>query len=419
MLSPDAATTVGARRAARNAAARHVCVRGLRYVVPYETVSVHWIKDRHDGCSLAAVCTDMFGSHESRGSEPEDSRDESAPLTSLKYWTREIDSGRVLLKHKRMRQDDPLPCFARVPPETPVERQWQVKILRHVHERVTSAALPEVLFEDAHMIVVDKPSGVPTQDDVDGSTSVACILQRMRPELTTLRPAHRLDLGVSGALVLAKGSSAARRLMQAFAERRVVKVYVARIRGTLVQPPPPPRRLKEDGGSTVADCCGSTEADRGSMAVDGGSMAVDGGSTADGGGGGMMVVSTAQVFSRGRAVVVADDAPGAKPCRTDVHHLTCCGDGTSLVECHLHSGASPPPLPPPPRLLLSFSLSVLLVVLSVGTAAALLLLTVYVCVCAASTRRARIYQHAPYPLLRRPPTSNPLPPRVHRSPNRQ
>jgi RluA family pseudouridine synthase len=278
MLESDASTTVGARRAARNAATVQLHVNGLRYVTPFEAVAVHWVKDQHEGLSLAECCTDMFGSH----------GDASAPLA---YWNREIIAGRVQLKRKRKQQDDPVPTFRTFAPEEPITRQCQIKVLTHVHERVTSAADPLILFEDETMLVVNKPAGVPTQDDVDGGSTVAALMRRLRPELTTLRPVHRLDLGVSGALILAKGGGVARQLMRAFEERRVDKVYLARVLGKL----PSEERL---------------------------------------------VVSTSQVFRsrEGRAVVTADDVDGAKATRTDVCHVADCGDGTSLVECRLHSG---------------------------------------------------------------------------------
>ena len=58
------------------------------------------------------------------------------------------------------------------------------------------------------MLVVNKPGGVPVQDDIDGNSGVLNLMKRARPELTTLRPA-RLDIGTSGALVLGKGAAIA------------------------------------------------------------------------------------------------------------------------------------------------------------------------------------------------------------------
>lgn len=277
MLSSDAAPCGGARRSARNAAAEYICVRGLRYAAPYLDVAVHWSKERHEGKTLAAACTNMFGNHSS-----DDTSDPS-------YWCREIEAGRVMLKRHRAHKDDPEPDFELVSPEALVSRQCQIKILRHVHERVTSAADPVVLYEDNSMLVVNKPAGVPVLDEVDGSSSVVCITRRLRPDLTSLRLAHRLDLSVSGALVLAKGGGAASRLMKEFEERRVRKVYIARVKG----------RLQTDD---------------------------------------VLVVDACQMFTRGRATVVAADADGAKPCRTDFLHVASCGDGTSIVECRLHTG---------------------------------------------------------------------------------
>ena len=181
---------IGVRRCAAAAGASQVHLHGLRYVEPYLAASVHWPKDAHVGHSLAQTCTEIFGGHGS---------------SSHAHWTREILAGRVQLKRKRRRLEDPVPSFETVPPAELLDRQCQIKQLRHVHERVVTAVEPRVLWEDDDMLIVDKPAGLPTQDDIDGCSSVAGAVKRLRPELTTLRPAHRLDIGVSGVLVLAKG----------------------------------------------------------------------------------------------------------------------------------------------------------------------------------------------------------------------
>ncbi len=75
------------------------------------------------------------------------------------------------------------------------------------------------LYRDRHLEVVDKPTGLPVIPARDGGGSIA--------GLTGLRVVHRLDTETSGVLVLARSLAGQRLLSAAFAERRVVKEYMA------------------------------------------------------------------------------------------------------------------------------------------------------------------------------------------------
>lgn len=91
----------------------------------------------------------------------------------------------------------------------------------------------QVLHEDSRVLVVDKPSGVHTVPDRAGKyQGVHGELQRLRPD-DDLRIVHRLDVGTSGCLVLAKGLEVARSLSTAFKEGRVHKEYVALVDGVM------------------------------------------------------------------------------------------------------------------------------------------------------------------------------------------
>jgi len=72
----------------------------------------------------------------------------------------------------------------------------------------TKASLPfPVLYEDQHVIVIDKPAGINTSS-IDGSTSIQWIVSEFLKNLSkgTVRTyvVHRLDKEVSGVLLLAK-----------------------------------------------------------------------------------------------------------------------------------------------------------------------------------------------------------------------
>jgi 23S rRNA pseudouridine1911/1915/1917 synthase len=91
----------------------------------------------------------------------------------------------------------------------------------------------EILYEDNHLLVVNKPAGLPTQGVVEGATSVvtaakAYLKQKYRkPGNVFLGVVSRLDASVSGVLVLARTSKAAARMNQQFRDRQVRKLYWA------------------------------------------------------------------------------------------------------------------------------------------------------------------------------------------------
>lgn len=96
-----------------------------------------------------------------------------------------------------------------------------------------------ILAEDAHFLVVAKPPGVLTQGYPGGEPSLetavkAYVKERFaKPGNVYLGIVHRLDRGVSGALLLARNSKAARRLSEQFAAGQVVKRYWAVVEGPL------------------------------------------------------------------------------------------------------------------------------------------------------------------------------------------
>jgi 23S rRNA pseudouridine1911/1915/1917 synthase len=99
----------------------------------------------------------------------------------------------------------------------------------------------DVLYEDNHLLVVNKPSGLATQGVAEGTASVITrakdYLKKKyeKPGNVYLGVVSRLDSLVSGALVLARTSKAADRLTKQFQSGQVEKMYWA-----LVERPPEP-----------------------------------------------------------------------------------------------------------------------------------------------------------------------------------
>ncbi|MEO6298757.1 MAG: RluA family pseudouridine synthase [Paracoccaceae bacterium] len=121
-----------------------------------------------------------------------------------------------------------------------------------------------VVFEDDHLIVIDKPAGLvvhPAAGNADG-TLVNALLYHCRGRLSGIggvaRPGivHRIDKDTSGLLVVAKSDAAHEGLARQFADHSLERVYLAVCNG---HPRPP--------SGTVAERVGRSDANRKKMAV--------------------------------------------------------------------------------------------------------------------------------------------------------
>jgi len=92
---------------------------------------------------------------------------------------------------------------------------------------------PEILYEDNHIIAVNKPSGMLSQGDASGEDSLLDILKLyVKKKYNKEGDAfvglvHRLDMPVSGAMVFARTSKAARRLHLEIISGKMEKYYTA------------------------------------------------------------------------------------------------------------------------------------------------------------------------------------------------
>lgn len=100
----------------------------------------------------------------------------------------------------------------------------------------------EVLFEDADLLALDKPAGLPSAPDPDNTTRPslvqllhAAIADRKpwaeKRGLSFLMPAHRLDAEASGAVVLAKNKPALLKLADLFGSEKPLRRFVALVQG--------------------------------------------------------------------------------------------------------------------------------------------------------------------------------------------
>jgi 23S rRNA pseudouridine1911/1915/1917 synthase len=93
-----------------------------------------------------------------------------------------------------------------------------------------------ILFEDDHLAVVVKPSGLPTANAPAGAPSVHAWLRQQWGGDAFVGIVSRLDAPVSGALVVARTSAAAAHLASQFRQRSVDKTYVAVVEGRFPGP---------------------------------------------------------------------------------------------------------------------------------------------------------------------------------------
>ena len=121
-----------------------------------------------------------------------------------------------------------------------------------------------VVFEDEHLIVVDKPAGLvvhPAAGNLDG-TLVNALLHHCKGQLSgiggVVRPGivHRIDKDTSGLLVVAKTDAAHEGLARQFADHSIERAYLAAVAG---HPVPP--------AGTVTGHIGRSDHDRKKMAV--------------------------------------------------------------------------------------------------------------------------------------------------------
>lgn len=146
-----------------------------------------------------------------------------------------IGEGYVLLNEKQ-------------PEKTGVFLEKNDRIVIHIPPPEPLSLIPEnipldILFEDEHVIVIDKPAGMvvhPSAGHHSGTLVHALIAHdpflngiggKKRPGIV-----HRLDKNTSGVLIIAKNEGSYQWLQQQFKSRSVEKIYFALVDGHPVTP---------------------------------------------------------------------------------------------------------------------------------------------------------------------------------------
>jgi 23S rRNA pseudouridine1911/1915/1917 synthase len=100
----------------------------------------------------------------------------------------------------------------------------------------------DLLYEDNHLLAVNKPALLPTMGVAEDVPSVLTVAKEYirqkygKPGNVYLGVVSRLDAPVTGVLLMAKTSKAAARLSESFRSRSVNKIYWAVIEGRMTPP---------------------------------------------------------------------------------------------------------------------------------------------------------------------------------------
>ena len=99
----------------------------------------------------------------------------------------------------------------------------------------------KIIYEDNHIIVVEKKPNIPSQSDKTGDTDMLAIVKEYikekynKPRNVYLGLVHRLDRPVGGIMIFAKTSKAASRLSNQVREKIFRKEYLAVVDGEFEQ----------------------------------------------------------------------------------------------------------------------------------------------------------------------------------------
>lgn len=97
----------------------------------------------------------------------------------------------------------------------------------------------EILYEDNHLIALNKPAGLLTQPSGTDEESLEALVKSwikdkyQKPGSVFLGAVHRLDKAVSGVVLFARTSKSLSRLQEAMRNRKISKTYLALIEGFL------------------------------------------------------------------------------------------------------------------------------------------------------------------------------------------
>lgn len=137
-----------------------------------------------------------------------------------------VNKGRVKQTYKLAAGDE-----VRVPPLRTAEK----KEIPLVSEGLRAQLQQSILFEDDHLLVIDKPAGLAVHAGSQIQLGVIESLRQIYPELPFLELVHRLDRDTSGCLLLAKSRESLLNLQQQMLSDEMDKHYLTLLMGSWKQ----------------------------------------------------------------------------------------------------------------------------------------------------------------------------------------
>lgn len=141
---------------------------------------------------------------------------------------RVIRKGEVRVNKGRVKQSSRLNegDLVRVPPIRVAEKMDSV-VPEAQLQRIEAA----ILYEDADLIVINKPSGVAVHGGSGIRWGLIEVVRALRPLAKRMELVHRLDRDTSGCILLAKKASVLKALHAQMRENDVTKIYWALVSG--------------------------------------------------------------------------------------------------------------------------------------------------------------------------------------------
>ena len=141
-----------------------------------------------------------------------------------------LRKGEVRVNKKRVKPEYKLEAGdeVRIPPVRVSEKEEEAV---SPHLQKVAALADVILYEDDHILVLNKPSGTAVHGGSGLSFGVIEGLRALRPEARFLELVHRLDRDTSGVLLVAKKRSALRSLHEQLRDKGMQKDYLALVRG--------------------------------------------------------------------------------------------------------------------------------------------------------------------------------------------
>ncbi|WP_345873071.1 23S rRNA pseudouridine(955/2504/2580) synthase RluC [Shewanella algae] len=142
-----------------------------------------------------------------------------------------VRKGEVRVNKKRIKPEYKLAegDQVRIPPVRVSEENYRTAPSANL-ERVTRLE-DRILFEDKHILVLNKPAGIAVHGGSGVDYGVIEALRSLRPQQKFLELVHRLDKDTSGVLLVAKKRSALKHLHDQLRHKQMQKDYQALVRG--------------------------------------------------------------------------------------------------------------------------------------------------------------------------------------------